>query len=556
MKELRPYQREACDAIMSDWQSHRSTLLVLATGCGKTFTASEIIARRQHAGRVLWLAHREELITQARDAIVAHTALRVGIEKAEQRAEIIGGLWGDTDDVVVASVQTLASEKRRGRFSPGMFGTVIVDEAHHATSKTYRDILNHFPYAQVLGLTATPDRGDGVAMGEVFDSVAHEYQMRAAIDDGFLAPIVQQRLECADLDLSTARTTAGDINQGDLDKAMRLDAVLHQVAGPLVREAGERSTIVFTVSVDQAHALADVLRGYTSAGIRAIDGTTPTDLRRKYLAEFAAGEVQYMLNCGVLTEGFDAPRTACIAVARPTKSRALYTQMVGRGARTLPGVIDRFDTVQARVAAIAASAKQNCLVLDFVGNSGRHLLITTKDILAGKALPPDVAKRVSDLEAKGMPTHEALAKAEAEAIAREEKAAAAAARKARAKAETAYRKTVVDPFGCIDEADRHGSPASSGQIDCLRSFGAQIDESNLPTSRQASKMIDKLVDRRRRGLATYKQAKLLRKHDLTTDIPIREASQVIDALAANGWRVTPQLRAKYGAQASREASAA
>lgn len=527
MKALRPYQVEACDAIMRDWQSHRSTLLVLATGCGKTFTASEIIARRQNFGRVLWLAHREELITQARDAIVAHTALRVGVEKAEQRAEIVGGLWGDQDDVVVASVQTLASERRRNRFAPGMFGTIIVDEAHHATSKTYRDILAHFPYAQVLGLTATPDRGDGVAMGEVFESCAYRYEIRRAIREGYLCPITQHAIECADLDLSTARTTAGDINQGDLDKAMRLDAVLHQVAGPLVREAGGRSTIVFTVSVDQAHALADVLAGYTSALVRAVDGTTPSETRRRYLGEFASGECQFILNCGVLTEGFDAPRTACVAVARPTKSRALYTQMIGRGTRLFEG-------------------KSDCLVLDFVGNSGRHTLVTPLDVLAGKPLPPDVQKRAEELTEKGVPSEEALAKAEAEAEARAEREAKARARKAKAQAEAAYRKTVVDPFRATDAGDRSGPRASASQCDYLRSFGAQIDESNLPSAREASKLIDKLVDRRRRNLCTYKQAKLFQKFDLSTDIPFSEASGVLTAIASNGWKVPDDVRARWG----------
>ncbi len=530
MKELRPYQVAACDAIMERWKTDRSTLLVLATGCGKTFTASEIIARRVAMGRVLWLAHREELLTQARDAIVAHTALRVGTEKAEQRAEISGGLWGEQDNVVVASVQTLASEKRRARFDPGVFGTIIVDEAHHACSKSYRDILAHFPYAQILGLTATPDRGDGVAMGEVFESCAFRYEIRKAIDEGYLCSISQQRIECADLDLASCRTTAGDLNQGDLEKAMRLDAVLHQVAGPLVREAGDRPTIVFTVSVDQAHALAEVMGGYTSAGVRSIDGTTPSEIRRKYLAEFSEGRVQFMINCGVLTEGFDAPRTACIAVARPTKSRALYTQMVGRGTRLFPG-------------------KTDCLVLDFVGNSGRHTLVTPLDVLAGKPLPDDVKKRATELAEGGMPSEEALAKAEAEAIAREEKAAAALARKAKAKADAAYRKTVVDPFGVVGAGDRGGAPASNGQMDYLRSFGATIDENNPPSAREASKLIDRLVDRRRRNLCTYKQAKLLQRYDLSTEVGFAEAKRTIDAIAENGWKLPDHLRPTPGVAA-------
>ncbi len=527
MRALRPYQAESVAAIEHEWQAQRSTLLVLATGCGKTFTAAEVIRRRRPAGMVLWLAHREELLYQAKEAIKGHTGLTVGVEKAEQRAEIVG-LWGARVDVVVASVQTLASAKRRTRFDPSLFGTVIVDEAHHATAKTYRDILGHFPDAKVLGLTATPDRGDAVGLGAIFETCAYRYEIRRAIREGYLCPITQRAIECASLDLRDVKVTAGDLNQGDLERAMRVDEVLHQISAPLVREAGTRPTIVFTVSVAQARALEDVLAGYTSAGIRMVDGGTPTELRARYLAEFARGDVQFMLNCGVLTEGFDAPRTACIAVARPTKSRALYTQMIGRGTRLFQG-------------------KSDCLVLDFVGNSGRHTLVTPLDVLAGRPIPEDVQQKARELAEQGMPSDEALDEAErlkAEKLEAERLRREAAERKVQA--EVAYRAKQVDPFGCIDESDRSGPRATDSQVAYLKNLGVEFP--HVPSRKEASRMLDEISARRRKGLCTYKQARALVKRGLSPDLSFDDARAAMDALSASGWVVTTSIRARFGAQ--------
>lgn len=522
MKTLRPYQAEACDAIMRDWETCRSTLLVLATGCGKTFTASEIIRRRHPAGRVLWLAHREELLTQGKEAIEAHTGLQCSIEKAEQRA-VVHGLWG-ADDVVVASVQTLQGARLK-RFRRDHFATIVVDEAHHAPARSYRSILDHFAEAKVLGLTATPDRGDKVGLYHVFDVVSYEFGIRAAIQQGYLCDIVQKRIECANLDLSDIKTVAGDLNQGELERAMRVDAVLHQVAGPLVREAGERPTIVFTVSVAQAHQLVDVMAGYTRQLVRAIDGTTVPELRRRYLDEFTSGEAQFLINCGVLTEGFDAPRTACVAVARPTKSRALYTQMLGRGTRLAPGKLD-------------------CLVLDFVGNSGKHKLVSPLDVLGGKELPDDVKKAAEEKAADGMPSEEALAKAEQEAIERAERDEARRRREAKVKAEVAYRAQLVDPFAMFDVGKGEGGPrATDAQLAALER--AKIPLDYVPSRGEASAMIERLKQRRDKGLATYKQAKALVQRGLPGDaMTFVEASRALDAIAKNGWKV-PDVVADY-----------
>jgi superfamily II DNA or RNA helicase len=523
VSDLRPYQIEAIDAAMSAWEQHRSVLLVMATGTGKTRTAAEIIRRRAPLGRILWLAHREELITQAAEAIEHHAGIRCEIEKGEQRASthtLFGGA-----QVVVASVQTL-HEKRRSRFGQDSFATVVIDEAHHAPAKTYRDIVAHFSSAKLLGLTATPDRGDAIGLGNVFEIGAYQYDIKRAIDDGYLCKIVQKTIECADLDISDIRTVAGDLNQGDLEQAMSVDAVLHQVAGPLVKEAKGRPTIVFTVSVAQAKALADVMAGYVDADlVRVVSGETPSELRRAYLSEYASGRVQYLINCAVLTEGFDAPSTACVAVARPTKSRALYAQIIGRGTRLAPG-------------------KENCLVLDFVGNAGRHKLVSAMDVLAGRPLPPEIEEIAKEMAEAGMPVDEAIEAAEKEAIEREKREQERRRQAARLKAEIAYRAQLVNPFSLFDLPSGGAGPrATEKQLEYIRGMGVEI--SSTPSRKEASELIDKLADRRRRGLCTYKQARTLAKHGLPTDLSFPEAREALDAIAGNGWRVPLDLRQRY-----------
>lgn len=528
MKVMRHYQQTAVDSVLARWERYRSTVLVMATGTGKTVVGSEIIRRRSSAGIVLWLAHRDELIKQARAAIVLNTGLSVGIEKAEQRA-CIDGLWGTMDDVVVASVQTLSTGDRLNRFKPGSVATIIIDEAHHATAASYRKIVDYFPYAQVVGLTATPDRGDKVGLCNVFDDPkpAFEYDILTGINEGFLAEIVQHQVTCSALDLSRCRVTAGDLNGADLEKAMMVDAALHEVASPLVRLAGERPTVIFTVSVDQAHAMTEVLSGYTSAKIRAISGKTPPEERERILRDYESGEVQFLVNCNVLTEGWDGPRTACVAVARPTKSRALYAQMLGRGTRLHPG-------------------KTNCLALDFVANSDTHDLATPDEALYGRPLPPEIKKIVQEMVERGMPTHEALAKAQDEARERAARAAAAAARAAKVQAEIAYRTKLVDPFGQQRDTGG-GSLATDKQIEYLRDLGVDIP-AKRPTAREASRVIDGLVARQKKGLCTHKQAKKLVELGLNPDVTRVQAGQILAAYDQAGRRVTPELKARFGVQ--------
>ncbi len=529
--ELRPYQAAAVDAIMRDLDECDRTMLVLATGCGKTRTAAEVVRRFLDRGRVLWIAHREELITQARDALQrALPGVPIGIEQAGSYARV-SALPSLSDRVVVASVQTL-HEKRLSRFAPSLFGLVVVDEAHHSAASSYRRVVDYFG-TKVLGLTATPDRGDGIGMGEVFTRVSHEYGMQRAIAEGYLSPIRAVCVDVAGLDLSSVRTTAGDLNQGQLARLLEVDSLHHQIASPLVQLAGDRSTIVFCTSVEQSSALSDVIQGYLPPGrqVRHIDGGTPGPTRRRILREYESGDVQVVCNVGVLTEGFDAPRTSCIALARPTKSRALYAQMVGRGTRLFGG-------------------KDDCLLVDFRGNAGRHSLANPIDLLAGKPLPDDVRadleRRVKDGKILDV---DAIADAEAEHAKRIEaadrKRAAAAKVQVQAKAQiTTARDLFRNQCGPGDAQSR--TPATAAQRAQLVTLGVPEDDVRNLSSDQAHRMVDKLVMRRRAGLCTYKQARLLARNGLRSDLKFEEARVTIDALVANKWRPTADLTTRYG----------
>lgn len=410
---LRPYQTECLDAVHMAFRSHDCALVVMATGLGKTVLFSHI-ASDWKQGRILVVAHREELIQQAREKLLSITPYPVGVEMAEAKAA--------GEKVIVSSIQTLSRERRLCRFEADDFGLVIIDEAHHAVADTYLRVIDHFRQntgCKLLGVTATPKRADELAMGQVFSTVAFDYGIEPASADGWLVPVAQQAVKVEGLDFSACRTTAGDFNEGDLEKIIADEQMLHKVAAPTVDLAGKRPTLVFCVTVDHAERMAAVLRRYTSdSAAQVVSGKTPRDRRSQTVADFKAGRIQFLCNVGVFLEGFDAPNCACIAMARPTKSLGLYTQVIGRGTRSLPGVIDglEFATPTQRLAAIAASLKPDLLVLDYVGNSGRHKIITLADLLGGKykSAVKDYARRTAEEEGKPELIGQALFRAESE----------------------------------------------------------------------------------------------------------------------------------------------
>ncbi len=543
--KLRPYQSAASDAIFKEWQENDSTLVVMPTGGGKTILFADVI-RRVFPRRALVIAHREELIFQARDKIQRVTGLSADVEMGEYRSD--GGLFGAAR-VVVSTIQTQCSGGdgggRMSKFDPSQFGLLIIDEAHHATSPSYRRVIDYYrtnPALKVLGVTATPDRADEEALGQVFQSVAFDYEVLDAIHDGWLVPIEQQMVHVEGLDYSDVRTTAGDLNGGDLAAVMEAERNLQPMASASVEIVGARRALVFTASVKAAELTAEIFNRHRPNMAAWVCGKTDREERRCVLADFAAGKVQVVCNCGVLTEGFDDPGVEVVIMGRPTKSRSLYSQMVGRSTRPLPGVVDGPETAEARKAAIAASAKPSCLVVDFVGNAGRHKLITSADILGGKVSEEALERAVKRVSTAGGPVNmtEALDKAEAEL--REQKRLAEAARRANLVAKARFTTQSVDPFDVLslEPVKARGWDAGRQLTEKQRSLlarqGINPDRVSYVEGRQ---LISEIFRRWDGKLCSFKQAKVLRKYGYDAEVSFTEASAIIDGLARNGWRCVP-----------------
>lgn len=542
---LRPYQHEAVEAAFDEWLEHDSTLLVMPTGCGKTVVFSEIIRRIQPA-RALILAHRSELISQA----VKHVQ-KIGLDAEVEMADMWAGdhFWNQKP-VVVSTVQTQIAGNgghgRMERFDPDDFGLVICDEAHHFTAKSFVKVLNHYrknPALKILGVTATPDRADEQALGQVFQSVAYDYEILDAINDGWLVPIEQQMVTIDGLDFSAIRTTAGDLNGADLAAVMEAEKNLHGIVSASLDIIGDRRTLVFAVTVKQAERYAEIFNRHKPGMADWVCGKTPKDQRHETFRKFRSGDTQILVNVGVATEGYDNPYVEVIVQARPTKSRCLYSQMVGRATRPLPGLVDPFETDVERRASIAGSLKPSMLVIDFVGNSGRHKLITTADILGGKVSDEAIERAVAKAKKKGTALNMAEAVQAEERNLRaeiEEQKRREAARRAAVVAKASYSSRSIDPFNAfhLEPARERGwdknKTLSDKQAALLRRQG--IDPSTL-TYTQGRQVIAELFKRWDSNLATLKQCNLLRKHGYDTrNITMEQAKSLIDGLAKNNWK--------------------
>ena len=534
---MRGYQRDALLAVKVAWQDVVSALVVMPTGTGKTILFASLI-RSCFPARALVLAHREELVFQAADKVNAVTGFDCQVEMANYRADLGVGLFGGPQ-VVISTIQTQCSgadgSGRMTRFDPAMFGVLIVDEGHHATSATYRRVIDYYrqnPALKVLGVTATPDRTDEESLGQVYDIVAYDYEILDAIEDGWLAPIKQQLVEVSGLDFSAVRTTAGDLNGADLARVMEEERNLHEIAGPTVEITGDRRALVFAASVSQAERLSDILNRHREGCAGWVCGKTPKEERRKTLAAFSSGKLQYVVNVGVLTEGFDDPGVEVVVMGRPTKSRSLYAQMVGRATRPLPGLVDGVETAEARRAAIAGSGKPACLVVDFVGNSGRHKLMTSADILGGN-VSDEACERALE-KARESPGPVDMAEAlEEQQRAIEIERVRESARRAGLKAKASWASRSVSPFDVFDLSPvkargwNSGKSLSEKQRAILEKAGIDPDSVDYAGGRQ---LLNEIFRRWDAGLCSYKQARILRKHGHTGNESREVASVLLDGI--------------------------
>lgn len=532
---LRPYQAQAHQNVFESLVAGRekSSLVVMPTGTGKTVLFGHV-AGDWPSGRVMIMAHRDELIRQAADKVGKIIGETCDIEMGDEYADQCN-LYARSH-VVVTSVQTMSRDRRLERFDPGDFGLLVIDEAHHATASTYRKVIDYFrqnPALRVLGVTATPDRADEEALGKVFDSVAFEYAITDAISDGWLVPIEQQFVYVEGLDFSGVKTTAGDLNAGDLAKVMEAEEILHRVVTPVIDLAGDQPCLVFASSVAHAERMAEICNRHRPGSAEFVHGGTDKELRRDMLRRYNRGEFQFLFNCMIATEGFDEPQIGVVAIARPTKSRALYAQMIGRGTRPLTGCVDGLPTPEQRRQSIAMSSKQSVLVLDFVGNSGRHKLVSTADILGGN-MDDEIVDRARASAAKKSSRGEKVNMTDELAEAQRQAEEAAKRKRAAILAKAAYGTKNVDPFVLYDVTPKRepgwfkGKRPTEKMAAVLEKRG--VDTKNL-SFWQAKQLMPAVINK-----PTVKQAKILARFGYGTDCTSQEASKIIDAIAANGWK--------------------
>lgn len=504
---LRPYQSKAIESIHAALELADATLLVLPTGCGKTIVFAHLIQQTQ--GRVLVVAHREELIFQAAHKIEIVTGKKPEIEMAERKA---GMDMFRSGRVVVASKDTLVAgrgdTRRMTKFKPDAFALIIIDEAHHATAPTYRLIIDYFASAKLLGVTATPDRADKIGLNQVFDTVAFDYEIADAIMDGWLTPIKQKSVIVKGLDYSAVRTSEGDLNPSDVARMLASEDLLHQFGSSIIQESGSKKTIVFAppgFSKDEAdpyrisERLTEILNRHKADSAVLVTQNTDKDVRRQVLKDFTANKFQFLVNVGIFTEGFDEPGIEVVAMVRATKSRALYAQMLGRGTRALPGIVDGTPSKADRILRIARSAKPSVMVLDFVGNSGRHKLITPADILGGELddRTLDMAKALA--QKNGGSVQGAIEDAKKKIKEEEEMERQANERRTRsAKARSLYVARDVSPFDDYERPANFSSlpigvtPPTDKQINLLRRNG--INTSGM-SRRDATRHIGQLIEK-------------------------------------------------------------
>lgn len=466
--------------------------------------------------RVLILAHRGELLEQAADKLQRSTGLVSAVEKAESTC------LDSWFRVVVGSVQTLQRTARLERFPQDYFGTIIIDEAHHAITDGYRRILDYFSGAKVLGVTATPDRGDMRNLGEVFDSLAFEYKLTDAIKEGYLCKIMAQTIPLQ-LDITSVTMSGGDYAVGDLGTA--LDPYLEQIAAEMARRCKSRKTVVFLPLIKTSQKFRDLLNTY---GFRAAEVNGQSDDRRQVLADFDAGKYNVLCNSMLLTEGWDCPSVDCVVVLRPTKVRSLYSQMVGRGTRLSPG-------------------KTDLLLLDFLWMTDRHELCRPADLVCEDRA---VARQMTEtLAESGCPEdiEQAAAQASEDVVAQREEALAKQLAEQRRK-----KAKLVDPLqyemsiqaedlsGYVPTFGWEAGPPSDKQTAALEKLGILPDA--VESAGKAALLLDRLHKRQTEGLTTPKQIRLLERYGFrhVGSWSFDAASRMINRIAAGGWRGVPK----------------
>jgi len=489
---LRPYQQEAVKAIRNGWNEWRKELLVLPTGCGKTVVFNTVA--HDQPGKTLILAHRDELIEQARDKYYRMFDEPTGKIKAAEKS---------IERVTVGSVQTMMRKDYTGQFQ-----TVIVDEAHHVISSSYMRVLDQFQDAKVLGVTATPDRGDKKSLARYFDGIAYEYSLKQAVKEGYLCPITARTVPL-EIDMSDVKISLGDFQVDSV--AETLEKYLPQIADAIQEYASDRKTVVFCPLISIAQELSDMI-----PGAREVNGGSAD--RKETLEWFdKAGAGAVLCNAMLLTEGWDCPSCDCVVVLRPTKIRSLYAQMIGRGTRLSPG-------------------KENLLILDFLWLCQKHNLCKPAHLVTDNEEDQLVVVKKSVEEQ--IELFDAVSDAEEQ---RRNALAEALKKQARKKSKLLDPLTiwnVLDDIGLCDYEPTfkwEEDEATEKQIAALANFGVNADGIQKGLAVQ---ILNRCCARADEGLATLKQVNRLRQfgYDDAATWTFQQASKKIGQLAEVGWQ--------------------
>jgi len=584
--KLRHYQVDALQGIMDAFADNDSTLLVCPTASGKTTIFVEAI-KHFPIGRILILAHRQELIFQASARVKRMLGIDAEVEMGDAVAESSAVLGSR---VVISTVQTQLAGERMRRFKPTDFRLCILDEAHHYAAPSFKRVLDYYrqnPDLKILGVTATPDRADEKALGAVFQSVAYaNYQIIDGIEDGYLVPIRQRMVTVHGLDYSKISTTAGELNGAELRDVLEQEEHLHRFAQGIIEAAMDlgpgtltplvgladaelqkamaerlgfsamKTTLVFTRFVHQAERLSEICNRWLHGCADWLCGKTPKDKREEMLKKYAAGAFHILCNVNVLSEGADEPRISVVVMAAPTKSRARYSQQVGRGLRPLAEIADALshaETREDRLALIAGSGKQTCSILDFVGNSGRHHLMTTADILGGKPLDGAVSRRARELledgeEDPAAAAEQAQREAEAESLAElmaEKRRKDDEDRRRNLRVAANYSITEADPFGGTpitpwkEKPATMGKMASEKQMAFVRRFYPKVEHPELLTARESAQLIvEKMKEWKNKPIGPSDgMARILKQRGYDPDqMTFAQAKAEIGKIAiAEGW---------------------
>nr|DAT55814.1 MAG TPA: Chromatin remodeling complex ATPase [Caudoviricetes sp.] len=514
--ELRPYQQEAREAVEQDWKSGiKRTLLVLPTGCGKTIVFAKIVEDCVREGRrVLILAHRAELLEQAADKLSRSTGLKCAVEKAEESC------LGSWFRVVVGSVQSMQRPKRLQQFERDYFDTIVIDEAHHCISNGYQAVLQYFSEADILGVTATPDRGDMRNLGSYFENLAYEYTLPKAIKEGYLVPIKALTIPLK-IDMSGVGMQSGDFKAGDIGTV--LDPYLQSIADEMIKYCMDRKTVVFLPLVKTSQKFCQILN---EKGFAAAEVNGNSQDREEILSDYENGKYNVLCNSMLLTEGWDCPEVDCVIVLRPTKVRSLYCQMVGRGTRLYPG-------------------KNHLLLLDFLWHTERHELCHPASLICeNEDVARQMTKNMEEEPGIAIDIEEAERSAAEDVVVQREEALAKQLSEMKKR-----KKKLVDPLqfemsiqaedlsGYIPSFGWEMSPPSDKQKKTLEKLGIMPDE--IENAGKAAKLLDRLDKRRAEGLTTPKQIRFLegRGFQHVGTWKFETAKNLIDRIAGNGWRI-------------------